>query len=79
MFSIKTLEEIVNIFETKYNVKLTGYGIGKLSEFCLMYCPNMVYEAVEICCDKYEEPEFSFSKIGGVLYNKYKDIKKCFE
>ena len=74
-----TLNEIVNLFETTYDVELSESGIEYLANLCLKYRDYKVYSATKICCDKYEDAEYSLDKIGGVLYNKDKDIKKYFK
>lgn len=77
-----TLEEAVKLFEETYGVKLTDFGIGKILELSVRYGIDKLYEAVEICCDRYDDVTISFEKIAGVLYNKqkrHKSITQCFE
>lgn len=61
------LKDIIRLFESTYKVKLTKYGVKKLTEFCLVHGTSQVYETFKVCINKYNHIDRLFNHIGDIF------------
>lgn len=61
------MKDIIGLFESTYNVKLTTYGRKKLIEFCLIHGHSQVYDALKTCCNNRNHLNKLFAHIGDIF------------